>query len=364
MKSKDYKKLGYILTFILILNACGSPDEDLRLGGAGGDSNEWLIPKDQVLDGGPGKDGIPALNEPEMITKEQAEYLDDSDLVIGYINGSDVRAYPHKILDWHEIINDKVNDHPVAITYCPLTGTAIGWEREYKGNITTFGVSGLLYQTNLMPYDRVTNSTWSQMRLQSVNGQLIGTEANLFQVFETTWGTWKSFYPNTTVVSTNTGHSRNYARYPYGDYKTSENLLFSVSVKDQRLPAKERVLGIISDESVKVYQYSNFITNPILIDNFRGVNYVVVGSKEENFIISFEEKIINGEPLVFQPTDLYNTTGRFSSPQILIDQFGNTWDIFGKAISGPNEGESMVPAKSFIGFWFSWAPFYRNPEIF
>ena len=350
MKSRDYRTLAYITTLTFLISACGSTDEDLRPGTGGSSNSDWLIPQSQVLDGGPGKDGIPALDEPIMIAPDEATYLDDADLVIGYISGTDVRPYPHKILDWHEIINDRVNGHPVTITYCPLTGTGIGWEREYDGKVTTFGVSGLLYNTNLMPYDRVTNSTWPQLRLQSANGKLIGTETITFQVVETTWGTWKNFYPNTTVVSTNTGHSRNYARYPYGDYKTSESLLFNVSTNDKRLPAKERVLGIIDDGSVKVYQFINFNTEPIITENFKGKNYIIVGNKAENIIVAFEEQMLNGEVLVLQPTEVMKSSGVFDSSEILKDQFGNTWDIFGNAVSGPDKEKRLSPANSFIGF--------------
>ncbi|MGI9543245.1 MAG: DUF3179 domain-containing (seleno)protein, partial [Cyclobacteriaceae bacterium] len=122
-------------------------------GGSGGNSNDWLVPSNEVLGGGPGKDGIPALETPEMISVAQATYLRDDDLVIGFRSGIDVRAYSHKVLDWHEIINDDVNGTAIAVTYCPLTGTAIGWDRNISGGTTTFGVSGLLYNTNLIPYD-------------------------------------------------------------------------------------------------------------------------------------------------------------------------------------------------------------------
>ena len=127
--------------------------------GPGSGDPSWLIPNNQVFDGGPGKDGIPALVNPPMFDASQAIYLSDNDLVIGYKVGNDARAYPHKILDWHEIINDDINGKPVAIIYCPLTGTAIAWSRFIEGSVSTFGVSGLLYNTNLMPYDRAQTAT-------------------------------------------------------------------------------------------------------------------------------------------------------------------------------------------------------------
>ena len=281
----------YAISFVVF--SCGSSDPSTPAI----NNDTWLIPFSEVRDGGPGKDGIPALENPLMINAVEAEYLDDFDLVVGYKNGNDARAYPHKIFDWHEIINDDLQGRKIAITHCPLTGTSLGWEREYNGQTTTFGVSGLLYNTNLMPYDRTTNSTWTQIGEQCVNGELTGTKAETFQVFETEWKTWKSMYPETKVVSTNTGHSRNYGNYPYGDYRTTNGLIFSVTVDDNRLPQKERVHGIIVNDKVKVYKFISFTQNPVITDTFQGKNVTVIGSPEKNFIISFHEKIIDSTVL-------------------------------------------------------------------
>ena len=300
----------------------------------------------------------PALENPTMVLPSEAEYLGENDLIVGYVHNGEARAYPHRIFDWHEIINDNINGREVAITHCPLTMTSIGWERTYQGKTTTFGVSGLLYNTNLMPYDRATNSTWTQQGLKCVNGELIETEVETFPVFETTWDTWKKMYPDTKVVSDRTGFSRNYGRYPYGDYRTNNDfLLFSVSVNDTRLPQKERVHGVIVGEKVKVYQFKNFETDAILLDTFEGKNVVVVGSIDKNYIVSFYEKTIGGQVLEFSlDTDI--------SVSLMTDQLGNKWDAFGIAVSGPNEGETLEATRSFIGMWFSWAPFYPNPVIF
>ncbi|MEQ9289945.1 MAG: DUF3179 domain-containing protein [Cyclobacteriaceae bacterium] len=347
-------KTSLILSLSMAFMGCGNDEPD-PAPSAGGD---WLIPFNEVRDGGPGKDGIPALTNPEFIDVGQATYLNDIDLVVGYKSGNEVRAYPHKIFDWHEIINDDLSGRKVAITHCPLTGTSLGWEREYDGKTTTFGVSGLLYNTNLMPYDRTTNSTWTQIGELCVNGELSGTMAETFQIFETEWGTWKTLYPETKVVSTNTGHSRNYGQYPYGDYRTANGLIFSVSVDDNRLPQKERVHGIIIDKKVKVYRFNSMTQNPLITDTFQGQNLTIVGSPEKNFIISFKEKMIGSTVLSF------NVINDFNSPIILEDQLGNKWDVFGHATSGPNAGEKLEPTNSFIGMFFSWAPFYGLPEIY
>ncbi|NIV16145.1 MAG: DUF3179 domain-containing protein, partial [Aliifodinibius sp.] len=196
----------------------------------------------------------------------QENYLSNGDLVIGLKMGNDIKAFPHKILDWHEIINTGIGNKALAVTYCPLTGSAIAWSRVINGSITTFGVSGLLYNSNLIPYDRMTDSNWSQMQQQCVNGELVGKSAEFSPIVETAWGTWKLIYPQTTVVSNNTGvySSSRYNNYPYqnptnGDYRTNQSwLLFPVENLDDRLPRKERVLGINIGNKSKAYQIDEF----------------------------------------------------------------------------------------------------------
>ncbi|MCD6596051.1 MAG: DUF3179 domain-containing protein [Bacteroidales bacterium] len=221
-------------------------------------NGDWLIPSAQVLSGGPGKDGIPALKNPDFVVKSEALFMNNEDLILGLVVGTEARAYPHKILDWHEIINDEVQGEKFVISYCPLTGTGIGWAQRQHGVSSTFGVSGLLYNSNLIPYDRESDSYWSQMRLDCIKGSRKGEKIETIQLIETNWGTWKNIYPNTQVVSTNTGYSRNYNRYPYGNYKTDETVYFPVSVKDSRLHAKEVVHGIIINDIAKIYRFEQF----------------------------------------------------------------------------------------------------------
>ena len=221
-------------------------------------NGNWLIPSNEVFNGGPGKDGIPALQNPEFEKRNDIAYLNDEDLILGLVVGSEARAYPHKILDWHEIINDEIQGRDIVISYCPLTGTGIGWDQSFHGKSSTFGVSGLLYNSNLLPYDRETDSYWSQIRLDCVKGSRKGEKIETIQLIETTWKTWSSMFPETRVVTTNTGYSRNYSRYPYGNYKTSEDLIFPISKDDNRLHPKEVVHGVIINDKATVYRYEHF----------------------------------------------------------------------------------------------------------
>lgn len=339
--------IRYILIAISLLAISCEKEESSQ--GSQSDAS-WSIPKDQVFDGGPGKDGIPALVNPDFVAADAANYLSEDDLVIGVKYRNEVKAYPHPILDWHEIINDELAGKPVTINYCPLTGTGIGWERTIKGQITTFGVSGLLYNSNLILYDRSTDSHWSQMLLESVNGKLIGEKAETFAVVETTWKTWKALYPDTKVVSLQTGHSRNYNQYPYGDYRTNHNnLIFPFSPKDQRLPAKERVHGIIINDKAKAYRFESFSEKGLNLieDDVLGTPVVVAGSQEHNFIVSFERTLGDGTVLSFTPVQDDEV---LVTETILQDSEGNSWDILGHAISGPRIGQKLKPTTSFIGY--------------
>ncbi len=229
---------------------------------------------------------VAAVN-PEFISVANVNFLDDNDLVVGTVNGNEVKAYPHSILDWHEVVNDKIDEDFITISYCPLTGTAFGWKSNTGGIKSTFGVSGLLYNTNLILYDRNTNSNWSQLKLQCVNGSLIENEPSLINVVETNWGTWKKLYPDTKVMSTDTGFSRNYENYPYGDYKTNHDFfIFSATPSNSALPNKERIYAIIEGNKSKVYQFSKFGNGSIIKDTFEDQDYLVVGNS--NIINTFK----------------------------------------------------------------------------
>ncbi len=322
-------------------------------------NNAWLIPSNQIFDGGPGKDGIPSIDEPRFYSASEGDnFLFPEDLVVGIVQDGVVRAYPHRILDWHEIVNDQLGDINVAVTYCPLTGTSSGWDRTTSSNSsTTFGVSGLLYNTNLIPYDRGTDSNWSQMLLQCVQGARKGEFIDLHMIVETTWRTWKELYPDTEVMSTQTGFNRNYGVYPYGDYRTNnDRILFPVSSTDPRRPAKERVHAILSQSNEEALIFTfDYFDNGIELTRrtWEGRRMVVAGSQSHNFIVSFyTDELADTEDMIFSPAE------RSELPVIMKDNEGNEWDIFGRAVSGPRTGEKLSPTRSYIGFYFAISAFF------
>jgi len=327
---------------------------------------EWLINSGEIVDGGPGIDGIPSIENPRFTVASDVNFLQDGRRVAGIRIGDDIRAYPHQIMDWHEIVNDSFDGQDVAVTFCPLTGTSIGIERNLGGNSVEYGVSGLLFRNNLIMYDRFSTSFWSQMQLRSVGGDFGGTDASVVQVIETDWATWKEMYPNSQVLNTNTGFSRDYSGFAYGPQYTSNDsqILFPINNNDNRLNKKDRVHAILPSNvneniDVKAYALKDFSNGIAIIeDSFMGNDYIIIGDQEHDFINAFRLSSAFEQSLEFTALDAP------SGNVIMTDQAGNDWDIFGYAVSGPNEGEQLTPARSYTGYWFALADFFPGIELY
>jgi len=359
---RSYRFILVISAIGLSVAACETTNSTNNI-----EDGEWLIPVNQIVDGGPGRDGIPSIDDPAFAPVDQTTYVLDERRVIGVKIGDEVKAYPHQVMDWHEIVNDEVAGVHLAVTYCPLTNTAIGWNREIDGTVSEFGVSGLLFRNNLIPFDRRSDSEWSQMQMRSVHGPNRGKQIKTIDLVETKWTTWKEMYPDSRVLTTETGFTRPYGGFePYGrNYLTDDDqILFPINNRDDRLGEKERVHGIIgaseiSETSpVKVYVISKMGQGVNVIhDQFEGINFVVVGSTELDFMASFERSLPDGTTLTFEPV-------QNELPVVMEDQEGNRWNIFGNAVSGPRSGTQLSPTNSYTGFWFAWADFYPGLEIF
>ncbi|MGB4076786.1 MAG: DUF3179 domain-containing protein [Minisyncoccia bacterium] len=207
------------------------------------DFSKTSIDTTKLLSGGPGKDGIPALTEPTFVsigTESLAENVDG----VFIERGNERRFYPFTILVWHEIVNDTVGGEPLLITFCPLCGSAVVFDRIMGDRELTFGVSGLLYESNLVMYDRETESLWPQALGKAVVGTLLGTELSISSMNVISYRTVKEKYPDTKILSKNTGYERDYTLYPYGDYDSNNEIYFPVSVNDTRFPLKTRMYVI------------------------------------------------------------------------------------------------------------------------
>lgn len=200
------------------------------------------VPVDEILAGGPPRDGIPALDHPERLPAADAPW-DDDEMVIGIAFDGHAAAYPIAILVWHELVNDTLGGRPILVSYCPLCGTAMVFDRRIGGRERLFGVSGLLYRSDLLLYDRETESLWSQISSEAVTGPALGSRLTLLRSQLVPWGDWKAAHPGSTVLSRKTGHARSYGRSPYGGYATSTELYFPVDL-DRRYHPKTPTLGL------------------------------------------------------------------------------------------------------------------------
>lgn len=349
MKSSN---LIFLILSVLLFTQCGDDDA------SGGSSANWLVPIEEVRDGGPGKDGIPSIDDPQFDHISTVTNLDDDALVVVSKLGDQVYIYSHEIMDWHEIVNHFTSDGDLAMTYCPLTGTAIGWNANVNGRRSQFGVSGLLYNSNLMPYDRATNSTWSQMRLDCVNGASINTRIELMHLMETTFATAKSMFPDALSLNTNTGINRSYGVYPYGSYRTNTQLIFPVDDEtDSSLHLKERVLGVQANGSTIAFTFDSFDQTSTVVKDAQvgGTNVVAIGNKESNFLVAFENNLNNQQ---------VNLSGiEMTGEGIAQDDNGNIYNGFGEVISGPNTGSELTEVVNYIGYWFAWDAFGGDVTI-
>jgi hypothetical protein len=210
------------------------------------------IPAEEILAGGPPRDGIPALDDPIAVPADRSSWSDD-DLVLGLVSNGSARAYPLAILEWHELVNDTLGDRPVLVSYCPLCGTGIAFDRRIGDRKHRFGVSGLLYNSDLLMFDRETESLWSQIRAEAVTGPLLGRRLVLLRSRITRFGQWRSEHPRTSVLSRETGHARRYGVSPYGDYHRSERLLFPAP-RDGRYHPKMPTVGLrVPDGESRAY---------------------------------------------------------------------------------------------------------------
>ena len=218
-----------------------------------------LVPVDAIQRGGPPRDGIPAIDRPKFEAATRSP-LRPQDRVLGLKHRDILRAYPVRILNWHEVVNDRPAGDPVAITYCPLCGTGMAFDARVQGpkdlQELTFGISGLLFNSDVLLYDRRTESLWSQLRQQAISGPLKGTMLKALPLEHTTWEDWKRRFPGSEVLSFDTGVARDYGRDPYAGYEAVNRLMFDVQHRDARLAPKDWVLGLSIGNARKAYPFA------------------------------------------------------------------------------------------------------------
>ena len=350
--------LCFLFVLALAVAACDTGSPEGQDSDQGFELSNCTIPTDRIIDGGVGRDGIPSLQTPSMTSPDQANYLADSSRVIGLtLNGRTI-AIPHNILWWHEVANLDVGGQKVAVTYCPLTGSSLAFDRSAIGG-STYGVSGLLFNNNLVMFDRSTNeSLWPQMNRQANCGPSNGTDLSMISVVEMRWDAWQSLHPDTDVLSNDTGFNRNYrpSGYPYGDYERIDNdrLLFDIPIDDRR-PPKERLLGIPNGDGGLALPFGALDSQPVQTVE------VTVGGEP---MVVFWDRAAQGA-MAYHPT-LNGQRLSFSvqNERIVDDATGSTWTVGGRAVEGPQSGASLEPVRrAYVAFWFAWAVFQPDTDL-
>ena len=353
------------------------PDFERALRRAGISQRGWktdfslhTVPYDEILSGGPPRDGIPPIDNPKFIANEAASrWLGDQEPVIIFGLNGDVRAYPLQILTWHEIVNDVVGVVPVAVTFCPLCNAALVFERTLDGVILDFGTSGKLRNSDLVMWDRQTESWWQQFTGEGIVGELAGKKLASLPSQVISWKDFKAANPGGKVLSRDTGFSRSYGRNPYAGYDRADNppFLFDGPV-DGRLLPKERVVFVTVGDKTAAFPFS-------ILEEERAVNYTVNGKDlavffQSGTVSALDRRSIEGSrdvgaTGVFDPNlDGRKLTFRADSDNIVDNETGSLWNILGKATEGPLTGKELAPVIHDNNFWFAVAAFKPDTKIY
>ena len=335
------------------------------------DFSKHTVPLEEIVSGGPPKDGIPAIDEPRFVTPADADrWIDDKEPVVVVVHEGDARAYPYQVLIWHEIVNDVVGGLPLAITYCPLCNTALVFVRRHDGEVLDFGTTGRLRHSDLVMYDRQTESWWQQATGEAIVGTYAGDRLEFYPAQTTSWADFKRAHPKGRVLSKDTGYDRPYGRNPYTGYDEGRGPIagfFSKEV-DERLPAMERVAAVTLEGHHVAYPFSVLRDIRIINDQIAGepvavfwapgtasaLDARIVARGRDVGTSGVFRRTVNGQTLTFEAGD----TGRFVDRET-----GSIWDITGRAIGGPLTDTQLEPIPHGNHFWFAWAAFRPETEI-
>ena len=353
------------------------PDFKEKLARAGISTRGWetdfslhIVPFDEILSGGPPRDGIPPLDTPQFVTVEEADrWLRPGEPVIVFGINGDYRAYPLQIMTWHEIANDVVGDVPVTVTFCPLCNSAIVFDRRLDGVVHDFGTSGMLLKSNLVMWDRQTESWWQQFTGEGIVGELAGKKLTFLVSSIISWKDFKNANPEGKVLSQDTGFSRPYGRNPYAGYDRVDNppFLFDRELNGRLLP-KERVVAVEIGDVAAAFPFS-------ILSDERVVNYKVNG---QDLVVLFDPDTRSafldrstgdfkavGSSGVFDPRlDGQKLTFKLDGDRFVDDQTGSVWNILGEAIEGPLAGKKLGTILHGDHFWFAFGAFRPDTLIY
>lgn len=358
-------------------DACEDPFTEARPlafdpGGWATDFCQHSVPYGEIKSGGPPRDGIPPLDDPQHVSTPAADmWLADEEPVILVEKNGAVRAYPLQVLIWHEIANDRLGGAPVTVTFCPLCYAAVAFERPAVGGDTlTFGTTGNLRKSDLVMWDRQTESWWQQFTGTAIVGALTGRELTPIPAQIVAWKTFRERYPEATVLSRETGHDRPYGQNPYAGYDDVDKtpLMYDGPVGDA-LPPMARVVGVEAGGASRAYPLERLREEAPVNDTVGGVPLVVfweegmasamdaqriAGSRDIGATGAFRREA-GGRALTFRS----GPDGRF-----VDEETGSTWTVLGEAVAGPLDGQTLQPVPHHDVFWFVWSAFQPEASVY
>jgi hypothetical protein len=334
------------------------------------DFTKRTVAWDEVLSGGPPKDGIPAINQPTFESVATArERLAEQSPVLFFAHGSVTRAYPLDILIWHEIVNDVVDGQPVAVTFCPLCNASIVFDRQVGEQTLDFGTTGKLRKSDLIMYDRQTESWWQQALGEAIAGEFTGTRLTFLASQVMSFGDFATEFPDGEVLAIPTEFSRSYGQNPYIGYDSTAQPFLYDGELDVRLPATERVVGIQLGAVARAYPFTTLTKHGVVNDELAetpiaiffkgGVSSAldtarIDQGRDVGSTVVFDRRLDN-QVLTFAAAE----SGTFTDAET-----GSTWNIVGEAMDGPLVGQQLTRVVAFDHFWFAWRAFFPETELF
>jgi hypothetical protein len=365
MKKKSLQFAAAFTSVMLVTNVLAQT----RFDASWPDTNfdNLTIELNEVMSGGPPKDGIPAIDDPKFDNvKQAAKWLDPREPVIRVTHAGEARAYPLQLLIYHEIVNDQIGDLPISVTFCPLCNSSVVFDRRLDGRLLDFGTTGMLRKSDMVMYDRQTESWWQQIIGKGIVGEYAGVSLTQVPSNIVSFEDFAQTHPDGKVVNRETGHSRPYGNNPYRGYDAIDNspFLFRGEI-DPRLPPMERVMHIEANGGAKLYPFSSLkdkgVVNdtvsdtPIVLFSRAGLLSVldagsIKRSREIQAVTAFAREL-NGQTLEFKVED----------GKITDQQTGSSWNTLGAATAGELKGQTLAKVNGGIHFAFAWLAF--NPDV-
>ena len=333
------------------------------------DFEKRTVDLSEIMSGGPPRDGIPAVDLPRYASTEEAGgWLDPDEPVIAVELGGEARAYPLQILIWHEIANDELGGTPIAVTFCPLCNSAIVFDRRVDGVVLDFGTTGRLRLSDLVMYDRQTETWWQQLTGTGLVGAHAGRDLVRLPAAIVAWNEFRSAFPDGSVLSRETGHTRPYGSNPYSGYDSATQPFLFRGDPDPRLPAMERVLHVTAGGAERIYPFGAFTDEPVINDEVGG-EPVVVMSRSGTLSVLDKGTIADSRRIPSAAAYSRQLDGRVLEFEVrdggIADSAtGSVWNLFGEAMEGPLAGSRLHPRSRGDHFAFAWLAFHPDADVY